>query len=377
MADTIVQPVRYPYDVKFIPRRGRKFRSATVAAQDFIMLRRAALSETRAVFRISGQANQDRLLPPRQYEILLFENDLWWPVVDASGPMRVEDFLAGLEVGRPASLRYVLKWPILSETRRSVDDLIAREIGESTQGEVRALLHKSAAETLLCGDLVFRRGGEPVYICPLAHRFVDCETDHVPEYLSQPRGEICTVDSMSAVDMLRSSSGPIFRSDFADCIEYGSVFRADELEMALALNPGEGRRMFATATVEMLDGAPIHIDPVALQVDDFVRRLNKILDDEKGSHEIASHHSLAPIVSEFRHLALRGSITKEAGLAAIKDFSHGCSREKVPANSRLHYSYKLSEKALDLINAHCIRRGVEPFSRLDDDEDAALASFAS
>lgn len=386
MVETILQSVRYLYKVRYIPRRCQKFRAATLVAQDVVSLCRASPSEARPVFRINHHA-RDSFQPVINREILLFDDQLWWPVVRNEEHFTADEFLAGCEAGRTASLQYLLNWPVFHDARPEQLDLslIARKIGHSTQDEVLARLRRQASETLLCGGRVFRKGGEPIYVRPVLHQVGVYGATHYESVggvdrppilhdLPYAYGEVLVADLAS-----RHSLAPFFRGECAseqirESICYGAVFRADELHQATALEGSLPGIQSAKATIEVLEEAALRADPIGLQVEQFVRDLYRNI-SQLGPEHISKTTSLTTVVAMFRKL-VQSKIARDDGVAAIEAYRNWCRCERNSAEGLIDYILKLSERAIEHINSHCARRGIEPLFKLTDEEEAALASLA-
>jgi hypothetical protein len=52
-------------------------------------------------------------------------------------------------------------------------------------------------------------------------------------------------------------------------------------------------------------------------------------------------------------------------------------RERVSSQSPFYSLFALSQKAVEQINAHCLRRSVQPLFKLNERDEAMLATFAT
>jgi hypothetical protein len=309
--------------------------------------------------------------------------------------LRVDEFLVGLKEGRAVSLQYALEKLGLSDLGEGRQaDVVGRAIGNSTQDQTLAVLHRRASETLLCGDFVFRKGGEPIYVRPIFHYPATYEQHNVLHELScqigssasliydfdgRPwrHGDICVVDPMLRSNTMPNYLGYMELKCLKECFCSGATFRADELKSAFSVADPLHHQgpPFLASTIEVLDGIAVDTDPIDLQVEQFVRDLNVRMQYKSLSKEIAEHPSVVPITLKFRDLAYGSQISKEVGAAAIEALELWCTVANVSCQSRFYSLFALSQEAIDAINAHCRRRSVAGLFRLADDDDAALASF--
>jgi hypothetical protein len=369
--------VKYPYRVRFIPKGKRNRRPLVLVAEQAVDFPTVASSKVRPSFRIHLRSENPRDFNVHSYEIIHFDGHLWWPLIDQNGPVKVNEFLAGLATGRAISLQHLLGRMFAQVDAASNGSELhsAREIGQSDQDEVLARLSKGVSETLLCGESVYKRGGEPVYLRPVSRvHMARCDVRSILAGLF--RGDRVDrpliYDPLSIADPLRdsrlpSSVGHAESEILEESMFLGALFRADELEMARALHQEQGE--VETAAIEVLNGSAVNCDPVELQVGLFVRTLDCLFRQRDVSAEIGQQPLLEPIVREFRRLAIKTAISKEAGADAIVSLLQLRANAQRSSNSSLQYVFAVADMARGEISSNCARRGVE-LAALKPDDDA-------
>jgi hypothetical protein len=375
--------IKYPYRVRFRPKGKRNRRPLTLVAEQPVNFPTAASSEVRPSFRIHLRSKHQAHFNVRSYEIIHFDAGLWWPLIDQSGLVTIDEFLAGLATGRATSLQHLTGRMFTQvEEASSGSELDAtKEVGQSDQDEVLAKLGKGVSKTLLCGDSVYRRGGEPVYLCPVSRvHTVRCDVRFLLAGLfREDRFERPLIyDPPFVADPLRDSgvSASVGQAEpeiLQESMFFGAIFRADELETARAQHKEQS--VFETPVIEVLNGSPVNCDPVELQVSLFVRTLDRLLRQRDVSAAIQQQPLLAPIVREFRRLTLNDAIAKEAGADAIVSLLQLRTHAQHSSNSSLQYVYAVADMALGEISSNCARRGVELAALMQDDD--ALAALAN
>jgi hypothetical protein len=235
----------------------------------------------------------------------------------------------------------------------------------------------------LCGEAVYRKGGEPVYLRPFskAHpgrcdsRFIltgqlrgdrfDRPLAYAPLAIADPQGD----------PHLPLSVGCVEPAILQESMLLGVLFRADELEKARALH--EEPNVAEAAAIEVLDGSTVDCDPVDLQVTLFVQTLDRLFRRRKVSVEIGRQPLLEPIVEQFRRLAnIEPAIPKTAGANAIISLLQLRADAQWSSNSSLQYVFDVAGMALGEIKSNCAQRGVELAEQLHDDDIVALDNLA-
>lgn len=170
-----VEPARFPYRCRFVPKRARIERVAYLTGEGFINVRRLGAGEKghRLAFRVHfpERFTDCHFLREATFDILWFEGRLWWPLTDdiipaayPSEAFGARKFLDRLKDGwdlfglMPFDERLV----DFAETQRVL--ATSREMKEE-RDEAAARLQRAVIErVLLVGDAVYAIGGEPVYV---------------------------------------------------------------------------------------------------------------------------------------------------------------------------------------------------------------------
>lgn len=363
MSDMVIQNFKFPCSIRYIRPYGKIQRVKFVAGKDVLCLQRAAPSEAPAAFRIIHQADSVFSDP---IEIRRFDGELWWPLVDHLGLLSFSKLSKGLESGDGKLLRWFgREFSTGVRNRPSEDEFKAGEIVSSTHGEMVARAQKGSLQFLLCGDIVYMKGDEPTYICDLGY---------VGEHLVV---KIKVVDPMrlwEGYDSSPTNLGSYKRRQF-DCIAgEGGIFRADELQRAEELYATRGARVFYEATVEIITGEKLRMNPVKFQVVAAVRELtHRLVEFEYYSARCPISHGLKALVNS-------DDIAIESGAKLLSSYNSWCEQEekfsRLNEFNRRHWEF--AANAVERIKIECARRGVKsPFVYEDDDEDAAAIASLS
>ena len=385
MIEPLIQSIKYSYRLTFIPKRGRNRRSRTLAAEAWVRLNRAAYSEARPAFRIHLLSAHTKA----SYEILEVGNRLFWPVVDVSNRrIRVDELLAGLRSGKAATLQHLAGPVIFHDIDQTVEDQHEPndvEVISNKKEMLLAELQRGAADILLIDDFVYREGGEPLYVRPAIPKVYDFEP------YSPPRSNISLLISrLSSIDDKPTTYGDIFVVDpqlrtstqslgyiSPEVFEYsllsGAVFRADEIERALALDADCEAKPVQNAKIDILGTTIVRANPIHLQVAQLVRALSRLMKRKEVSAAIDRE-----TVVKFHNLVATQLMSEKTSentacldhLAAIDTLwrSPNCQ-----LNSWSEYLACLVDRAVIDINNHCARRNTESLFQLSDSDEASLA----
>jgi hypothetical protein len=225
----LIQEFKFPYEIEYWKRRARKTRDALVSGEGTLSLQQATPAEAPVAFLISIRATHGKFGP---IEVRSFQDDLWWPVVHHRQLVTSSELKHRFAVGDIYFLSLLdprFGWRM--ERVQKEDDLDAQQIERSTHGEMLAMAQSGSSQLLLCDDIVFMKGGEPVHICDLSWRS-DRRRYRSTVMVVDPKRILCGgVRSPS-------SFGSCTRSEFDRCASQGAVFRADEIEKAKAFYAG-------------------------------------------------------------------------------------------------------------------------------------------
>jgi hypothetical protein len=172
----ILADVNVPYDVVYIPRRGRTKRRVRLWKKRKVSIASPSPTEAPSAFRVtSAKPSHEPEIP---YDIRSFNRALSWPVRDRAGSlMRSNDFLNGLATGTYETLHILnpaLLW--FSGYRPTYDDYFSDRIGDrivrNGGDDSYAEIQRGAARVMLCNELVYFAGGMPVLFgCWSDHSF--------------------------------------------------------------------------------------------------------------------------------------------------------------------------------------------------------------
>jgi hypothetical protein len=163
----ILADVNVPYDVAYIPRRGRKMRRLRLWIKRKVSIANPSSMEAPSAYRVtSGRPSEESENP---YEIRSFDQAHWWPVRDrARGLMHSNDFLNGLASGTYETLHILnpaLLW--FNGDKPTYEDYFGDRIGDrivkNGGDDCYAEIQRGAARVMLCNDLVYFAGGTPVF----------------------------------------------------------------------------------------------------------------------------------------------------------------------------------------------------------------------
>jgi hypothetical protein len=170
----ILADVNVPYDVVYIPRRGRTKRPVRLWTKRTVSIANPSPTEAPSAFRVtSAKPSREPEIP---YDIRSFDQAIWWPVRDrARGLMHSDDFLNGLASGTYETLHIlnpVLLWS--SGYKPTYEDFFGDRIGDrivkNGGDDSYAEIQRGMARVMLCNELVYFAGGAPV--------FFGCWSDH-------------------------------------------------------------------------------------------------------------------------------------------------------------------------------------------------------
>ena len=160
----VIAEIVLPYSVRLVPRRGRRVVERVFRLSAPVEIKECTKKAAPVAFVIrrarSGRPN---------LQVRSFEGALWWPL------LRLERYRMTrkecLEVLRDGSLDlFRLYWPGDVRPTCGLDDVVLRRIVSSDRDSAVADAARKAGDLLFCGNHVYRRGGEPVYIAPDGER---------------------------------------------------------------------------------------------------------------------------------------------------------------------------------------------------------------
>jgi hypothetical protein len=363
MPDMIIQYFKFPCTVGYIKPHGKIERTAFVAGRDALHIQRAALSEAPAAFKITRHTD---LVLKDPIVIRRFQGGLWWPLVDQLGLLRFSKFSNGLESGDGKFLRWLVPGFIAgADHRPSEDGLRARAILRSTHGEMVAQAQRGSVQLLLCDDIVYMIGDEPTYSCDLGY---------VGEQLV---AKIKVVDPRrlhEGSDSSPTNLGSYKRHQFDRIALDGGIFCADEQRRADEFCATHGATPFYEATVEIVTGEKLRMNPIKFQIAAAVRELTHRL------VEFEYYCGGCPIFHGLKALVNSDDIAIEDAAKLLLSYISWCEQEgkflRLNEFHRRHWEF--AANAIERIKIECAQRGVKsPFFNDDDDEDtAAIASLA-
>jgi hypothetical protein len=160
----IVLNVAIPYEVEFIRRGCQNTEGLVVWDEGSVVIVEAPPSETDVAFSIVPIG-----VSGRAYDILAFDDKIWWPLRDGSKTLSVETFV--WSIGNPSGLFLAtlnLSPATLHSTRevtksRFDADHSIREEEVSSRDQRWTLAHRSAARLLFCDGAVYQEGSAPAY----------------------------------------------------------------------------------------------------------------------------------------------------------------------------------------------------------------------
>lgn len=152
-------PVAFPYQSEFIPKGGRKSRTAYLRGDGYAALRKVERAALRPAFRLVFPRETEK--KPLTLNILWFENTLWWPLPNWFFPGRSQtnkQFVAELARGRDIFGFNCSRKPTLPAVETKV------VIRDNREHALALLQRKLSDNILLCGNFTYAAGGEPVYV---------------------------------------------------------------------------------------------------------------------------------------------------------------------------------------------------------------------
>lgn len=267
MLDTV--PFTCLYNVVFVPKGARKPRERYFCKADLrISLNRAERSDARVAFRLHSWKELDNR--SESEEVLLWENQLWWPLEWAENrPVHVTELglLEALVHCRDDVLRQQRFRP--NEARPSTTrietvpmrDLIDTDFESAFVSSQR----KAAAYLLLRDGMAYVAGGEPFYFIDEWGRQGIFPAG--PDRAADPHEEWAQSSVLETIGRYRSLSGPqvaIFRGDFFPFdTPLGTIWKK--------LPPDSPRR--ALPVIEILIPAAVKTPLARIHLDALYRRL--------------------------------------------------------------------------------------------------------
>lgn len=163
----ILAEVNMPYDVAYIPRRGRTQRRTRLWTKRDVSIATPSPTEAFRAFRVtSAKPSHGTEIP---YDIRSFDKGFWWPVLDrARNLMNRNEFLTGLASGKYESLQILnpaLLWfsGYQPTYEQYFGDRVGDRIEENSSEKSYAEIQRGATRIMLCDDLVYFAGGAPVF----------------------------------------------------------------------------------------------------------------------------------------------------------------------------------------------------------------------
>jgi hypothetical protein len=171
-------PVTFPYSVVGVPKGCRVEREAFSEDQTSAGIEVARPADTRVAFRVQYPADNrlryvypDQPLSDEDYrarsriEIIRYGGNFWWPI-RTSGKGRYDVLSLQQALEQLESLHVdILNMIPLKLPKFERHPLQMRSISEDRSGQAEAVAQRAVAENLLiCGDRIYARGGEPIYI---------------------------------------------------------------------------------------------------------------------------------------------------------------------------------------------------------------------
>lgn len=160
----MIAEIVLPYSVRLVPRRGRRVIERVFRLSAPVEIKECTKKAAPVAFVIrrarSGRPN---------LQVRSFEGALWWEL------LRLERYRMTrkecLEVLRDGSLDiFGVYSPGAARPTFGIDDVVLKRIISSNRDSAAADAARKAGDLLFCGNHVYRRGGEPVYIAPDGER---------------------------------------------------------------------------------------------------------------------------------------------------------------------------------------------------------------
>ena len=357
MSEPLIQEFKFPYEIEYWKRRARKTRDALVSGEGILSLQQATPAEAPVAFLISIRATHGKFGP---IEVRSFQDDLWWPVVHHRQLVTSSELRGRFAVGDIYFLSLLdprFGWRM--ERVQKEDDLDVRQIERSTRDEMLAVAQSGSSQLLLCDDIVFMKGGEPVHICDLSWRS-DRRRYRSTVMVVDPKRILCGgVRSPS-------SFGSCTRSEFDRCASQGAIFRADEIEKAKAFYAGHDATVFRVSSVKTVNVENIYTDPLDHQMAATVRVIAERFPAKAASPGEA--------IAELKALADMGDIPFMTGITALQNFITQFEQEQL--SETLKYPYRLAAETIERIRIEYAQRG-GALPVFDEEIDAALAGLVT
>jgi hypothetical protein len=257
----ILVDVNVPYDVVYIPRRGRRQRRARLWAKRDVSIATPSPTEAFSAFRVtSARLSRETEIP---YNIRSFDKAFWWPVLDrARNLMRRNEFLSGLASGNYVSLQILnprLLWfsGYQPTYEQEFGDRAGDRIEENGIEKSYAEIQRGAARIMLCDDFVYFAGRAPV--------FFGCWSDNSDQSMS-----LCAGNLSREPEPFLPGPGPQTKGDAR--LE-GHVFDLSRLDREIELLVSRGLNVDLMHKVENICNIPLEDAALHVCADAAVNRL--------------------------------------------------------------------------------------------------------
>ncbi|SDO47854.1 hypothetical protein [Afipia sp. GAS231] len=258
----ILADVNVPYDVVYIPRRGRTQRRTRLWTKRDVSIATPSPTEALPAFRVTSVKPSHE--PEIPYDIRSFDKAFWWPVLDrARNLMRSNAFLSGLASGKYESLQILnpaLLWfsGYQPTYEQYFGDRVGDRIEENSSEKSYAEIQRGAARIMLCDDVVHFAGGAPVFFgCWSGH---SCEQSMSLQVGNLARGP----------QPLLLGPSPKMKGDAR---WEGHVFDLPHLDQEIALLESRGLKVDQVHKIENFGDIPSEDTALHLCADEAVSRL--------------------------------------------------------------------------------------------------------
>lgn len=367
--------LKFPYEVSYIRRRGRKTTTTRLPGVVEVNFRTIGEAEAPVAFVVTPGDSEKKL---SHFYVREFEGACWWPLSYDNDFVSIQRFIDALAAGDLRYLTLILESRIAHDynfghwTWRRFEDLNEREILSNNHDARLQLAMRNAGDFLCCGDRVFVRGLDPVYCCKVWD-LEDFESEFAVN-IADPHRRTLSVEYPQARPF---GNG---HDSFEICSQDGMVFRADEKEKLVNSLASRGLDVKFSADIEVVLPRNIRSIPLQIQVAAQLKAISRQID-------------LGPLPLEsddFRPLALaHARLCSVAGQERI-DIDEGASALAALLVSRKRIALirehddKLSKQFADLqkpiqglvkkVRAYCgSLRGSTSF--LDKRDERALRNF--
>lgn len=153
-------PLRFRYTATYLPKRCWYERDAYFIDDAFAMIRKAEPDEAPVAFKVRFPIRKNRA--PIRFEIRRYDGLYWWPLTSGGTvvdpPLTESRFISGLAVGEDfldvqgPKERFKEARPVKTIVHNNRDYILT------------TLLRELAENVLLCGELVYIPGGQPVFV---------------------------------------------------------------------------------------------------------------------------------------------------------------------------------------------------------------------